>query len=145
MMDYRVRLVVRCVGAHDTCSALQDAMARVAGVGKPDAFVTATTNAYWPEVVSSLQPGQDPVDRPDLIARVFIQKIKHLMHLLLDCGILGKVKAHVGMIEFQKRGLPHFHLLLVFDEEGPPSGCPGGSRPSPHCDRCLACSRMLMH
>lgn len=115
-----MRLAVRCVGAHIACIALQDAMARVAGVGKPDNFVTATCNAYWPEVVSSLLPGQDPADRPDLTARVFIQKIKHLLHLLLDCGILGKVKAHVGMIEFQKRGLPHFHLLLVFDEEDKP-------------------------
>ena len=83
-------------------AVLQDAMARVAGLGKPDVFLTLTCNAAWPEIVSSLLPGQTAVDRPDIVARVFMQKLKLTMHLILEKAVLGKVIAHVGTIEFQK-------------------------------------------
>ena len=96
-------------------------MARATSFGKPDVFITIICNANWPEIQSSLQSGQTAADRPDIIARVFIQKIKRVLQLLVDQGILGKVIAHNGTIEFQKRGLPHVHLLLVFAEENKPS------------------------
>ncbi len=31
-------------------------------------------------------------------------------------GILGNVIAKIWVIEFQKRGLPHVHILLILDE-----------------------------
>ncbi|KAL0311599.1 UNVERIFIED_CONTAM: hypothetical protein Sangu_2454600 [Sesamum angustifolium] len=34
-----------------------------------------------------------------------------------DGGILGKAVAHVHVIEFQKRGLPHVHMSVIFDED----------------------------
>lgn len=108
---------------------LQDAMARVASFGKPDVFITITCNANWPEVQSSLQSGQTAANRPDIIARVFKQKIKRVLQLLVDQGILGKVIALNGTSEFQKRGLPHFHLLLVLHEEDKPRGPRTNPRP----------------
>jgi hypothetical protein len=42
---------------------------------------------------------QKPHHRPDLCARVF--------HRLLERDVPGRVVAHVYVIEFQKRGLPH--------------------------------------
>ena len=31
----------------------------------------------------------------------------------MEKDILGKVKAYVYVVEFQKRGLPHAHFLLI--------------------------------
>ena len=73
-------------------------MARVASFGKPDVFMTIACNANWPKVQSSLLTEQTAADRPDIIARVFIQKIKQVLHLLVDQGIPGKVIAHKGTI-----------------------------------------------
>ena len=39
---------------------------------------------------------------------------------LLKLEILGRVKAHTATIEFQKRGLPHAHILLIMDAECKP-------------------------
>ncbi|XP_066320256.1 uncharacterized protein [Miscanthus floridulus] len=35
--------------------------------------------------------------------------------MLMEKGILGKVKANVYVVEFQKRGLPHAHFLLIME------------------------------
>jgi hypothetical protein len=36
---------------------------------------------------------------------------------LLKKDILGKVRAHVYVVEFQKRGLPHAHFLLIMERK----------------------------
>lgn len=94
-------------------AALQDGMARVAALGSPDLFLTMTCNANWPEIKQALLPGQKPLDRPDIVARVFRLKLAALKHLILHKGVLGKVVAYCDTIEFQKRGLPHCHMLLI--------------------------------
>ena len=72
-----------------------------------------TCNPKWPEITEYLETGQTAQDRPDLVARVFKQKKDQLMHDLISGEILGKVVAHMHMIEFQKRGLPHNHILII--------------------------------
>ena len=93
----------------------QDAMAIVRRYGKLDLFITVTCNPKWEEIASSLLPGQTPSDRPDIITRVFHQKLKKLLHDITFNNIFGKVIAYVYTIEFQKRGLPHCHILLILD------------------------------
>ncbi|XP_057310253.1 uncharacterized protein LOC130648232 [Hydractinia symbiolongicarpus] len=88
-----------------------DAMALVSKKGKPDLFLTFTCNPKWPEIVTNMLPGQSASDRPDLVARVFKLKLLALKKDLKD-GVLGVLCAHVDVIEFQKRGLPHVHMLL---------------------------------
>ena len=61
--------------------------------------------------------GQTPQDRPDLVARVFKRKADQLMKDLTKGGIFGKVVAYMMVIEFQKRGLPHCHILLILAQE----------------------------
>jgi len=95
----------------------QDAMAIVSRFGKPDLFVTFTCNPKWPEITRELLPHQSAVDRPDLIARVFHMKLQELLKDLLHNHCLGKVIAHMYVIEFQKRGLPHAHFLLILAPE----------------------------
>src|SRR5436190_2349507 len=98
----------------------QDSMAIVREFGKPDLFVTVTCNPTWPEIADELLPNQRPDDRPDLVARVFKQKLKSITEDLFDKAVLGKVLAHVHVIEFQKRGLPHAHILMILDPEDKP-------------------------
>ena len=45
-------------------------------------------------------PGQKPQDRPDLVVRVFRAKLQELKDRLLKKDILGKVRAHVYVVEF---------------------------------------------
>ena len=99
---------------------MQDAMARDSRFAKPNLFLTIICNPKWPEIQSSLLPGQTASDRPDIVARVFILKVTAIMDLILKRHVLGKVKSYVGMIEFQKRGLPHFHLLLIMTDSDKP-------------------------
>ena len=91
----------------------QDGMAIVREYNKPDFFITMTTNPKWPEIERELLPGQTAEDRPDLVARVFKLKSDQFLKDLTVGELLGKVVAHMDVIEFQKRGLPHRHILLI--------------------------------
>src|ERR1044071_1313938 len=88
-------------------------MAIVRKVGKPDLFITVTCNPNWPEIKEALLSGQTAQDRPDLISRVFNMKLKAIFNDILKEDIFGKVLAYLYTIEFQKRGLPHAHVLLI--------------------------------
>ncbi|KAE8223141.1 hypothetical protein CF319_g3776 [Tilletia indica] len=90
-----------------------DAMSLVRVFGKPDLFVTMTCNPKWTEITRELGPNQIPSDRPDLVTRVFNLKLRYLLDLLLRKHVLGVVAAYVHSVEFQKRGLPHAHILLI--------------------------------
>ena len=89
----------------------QDAMSIMRVQGKPDIFVTITTNPNWIEIQNELLPHETSNDRPDLITRVFNLKLKALIDDILNKNILGLCIAHLYVIEWQKRGLPHAHLL----------------------------------
>jgi hypothetical protein len=87
-------------------------MALVRVLGKPTFFLTMTMDIKYKELVDLLHSGQSPYDRPDLICRIFKQKVDALMKEIVQDGILGEHVAHTYMIEFQKRGAPHIHLLI---------------------------------
>ena len=95
----------------------QDAMAMIGKFGKPDLFLTFTCNPKWSEITRNLNSGETPIDRPDLVARVFNLKLRELIKDITERGVLGHALAFVYVIEFQKRGLPHVHLLLHLSEE----------------------------
>lgn len=97
--------------------AFQDAMAIVQTYGKPDLFITMTCNPDWPEVKAALLPGQHANDRPDVLARVFHLKLQALLLDLTKRHCMGRVIAHIHVVEFQKRGLPHAHILLILGPE----------------------------
>ena len=90
-----------------------DALAMVRVLGKPDFLITFTANPNWPEVLAALQTGQSPHDRFDIVARVFHLKLQALLRDLIDEGVLGKAVGWTWVVEFQKRGLPHAHILLI--------------------------------
>lgn len=94
----------------------QDAMAIVRSFGRPDLFITFTANPKWTEIQSELN-GLPYTSRPDICVRVFYAKYQELMRDLVERQILGAVDAYVSVVEFQKRGLPHVHLLLFLKIE----------------------------
>ncbi|XP_065680594.1 uncharacterized protein LOC136094535 [Hydra vulgaris] len=91
----------------------EDAMAIIKKYGKPDLFITFTCNPKWREITENLYPGQTANDRPDLVTRVFKLKLNNLLNDIFKHGVSGKVVTHVQVIEFQKRSLPHAHILLL--------------------------------
>ena len=97
-------------------SKFQDGMAIARKHHKPDFFITMTTNPLWPEIQNELLPGQTPQDRPDLITRVYKLKKDQLLHDLVKGELFGKVAAHLHVTEWQKRGLPHMHALIIVPE-----------------------------
>jgi hypothetical protein len=79
--------------------------------GKPTFFITMTMDINCDEILKHLNPGETPFDRPDIINRVFEMKRNELLHEIKS-GLFGNCVAHVCVIEFQKRGAPHMHLLV---------------------------------
>jgi hypothetical protein len=94
----------------------QDSMAIARYFRQVDLFVTVTTNPLWQEITRELLPGQTAYDRPDLVSRVFQMKKKAIINFISKHGIFGRTVAYVYSIEFQKRGLPHMHLLIFLKE-----------------------------
>ena len=89
----------------------------VAKYGKPDLFITITCNPSWPEIMNNLRPNQSWHDSPQLVTRVFQQYLQNIVLHLWENGILGRSLAMIHIIEFQKRGLPHAHLALTFEQD----------------------------
>ncbi|XP_013745491.2 uncharacterized protein LOC106448109 [Brassica napus] len=95
----------------------QDAMAICRWYGNPNLFITFTANPNWVEVKEHLDVygGDSPNNRPDLECRVFKLKLEELMSDFKKGVFFPKPAAVVYTIEFQKRGLPHAHILLWFE------------------------------
>jgi hypothetical protein len=109
------------IGGHQHMAQLyQDSMAIVRQYGKPDLLITMTCNPKWEEIVNTLKPGEIANDRLDLVTRVFVGKLQHLLDELLKKGIFGEVVANIHVIEWQKRGLPHAHILLILHSDHKP-------------------------
>ncbi|XP_057380774.1 uncharacterized protein LOC130703304 [Daphnia carinata] len=94
----------------------QDAMAICGKFGKSTFFLTFTCNPKWPEITENIETYQIPSNRPDIVSRVYHLKLKELIKDIQERQILGIIVARIHVIEFQKRGLPHVHLLMWVDE-----------------------------
>ncbi|XP_041449946.1 uncharacterized protein LOC121404477 [Drosophila obscura] len=90
----------------------QDAMTYVRHYGRPDLFITFTCNPKWIEIIQLLLPGQTSSDRHDITARVYRQKIRSLMNYIVKQHVFGNTRCWMYSIEWQKRGLPHAHILI---------------------------------
>lgn len=90
----------------------QDSMSIVREYGRPSLFITMTTNTQWDEIQVELLPGQTANDRPDVIVRVFSLKLRQLISEIKDSKIFGDLNGITWTVEFQKRGLPHAHILV---------------------------------
>lgn len=83
-----------------------------------------TCNPNWKEILDALEPGQKPEDRPDVCVQVFHTKLAALIDDLKcgrpwcqgtraeDEGKDLRATYHFAAVEFQKRGLPHAHIVV---------------------------------
>ncbi|GBM52403.1 hypothetical protein AVEN_251957-1 [Araneus ventricosus] len=94
----------------------QDTIAMVRNFGKPDLFLTFT-NPSWSEILNTMEGVQRPEDRPGIIVSVFNMKLKERLEDICKHVIFGTVLTYIYVIEFQKRGWPHAHILLTSDSE----------------------------
>ncbi|KAL6581116.1 hypothetical protein OROMI_007039 [Orobanche minor] len=94
-----------------------NALALVQKYGKPDFFITMTCNPKWKEIQDQLLPFEEAQNRPDLLIRVFHAKNEVLKQELTQKQIFGDVAAYFYVIEFQKRGLPHAHWLIILERK----------------------------
>ncbi|XP_019158563.1 PREDICTED: uncharacterized protein LOC109155333 [Ipomoea nil] len=107
-------------GARYMMQNYQDAMAICRWIGYPILFITFTCNPKWPEIEKFLQPRKlKAEDRPDIVCRVFKLKLNALIKDIQKEKIFGVVDAVIYTIEFQKRGLPHAHILIFLSKSNP--------------------------
>ena len=95
----------------------REAMATVAAHGKPSLFITFTANANWKAMVDACGatvPPCKPSERDDLMARVFKLQLDELLADLTERHVLGRVVAYLHVVEYQQRGYPHAHILVIF-------------------------------
>ncbi|RCN37618.1 hypothetical protein ANCCAN_16467 [Ancylostoma caninum] len=91
-----------------------NAMAVAPRIGKPDLFITFTGSQEWPEIKENLPGKFDTwVTEPMLCARVFFQRMWELKKDIIERKIFGEVTALQMSVEFQKRGMPHAHILVT--------------------------------
>lgn len=99
---------------------IQNGMAVITRFGNPTFFITFTANGKWDEIASLIPTGATYSQYPDIVARVFKQKLAHFITRLSDGTVFGHKKLFIQrVIEFQTRGLPHAHILLRLNIANP--------------------------
>ena len=74
-----------------------------------------TCNPHWPEITERPRPGQTFADIPLVVVRVFSQKLAILLKRIKAIfAFAGGHQYTIQVVEFQKRGLPHVHILIKF-------------------------------
>ncbi|KAF7174438.1 hypothetical protein CNMCM6106_008742 [Aspergillus hiratsukae] len=94
-----------------------DSLAIARKLGKPSIWLTMTTNPQWSEIQSQLLPGQDVTDIPAVVCRAFRARLGALKAFLRKRS--GGLVYEISVVEFQKRGLPHAHIVVKFKQEPP--------------------------
>lgn len=90
-----------------------DALALPRKFGKPDLFITMTANPQWKEITDAIPPGSHWRHHQDIVGRVFYLKLKAMMHLIVKNKLFGEVSGFCYRIEWQARGMPHAHILII--------------------------------
>ena len=103
----------------------KNALALVSEYGRPSVFITLTCNPNWPEIIEQLLPGQTAFDRGDIVCQVFHRKLEALLanirsgkYFPIKDGSIPYHMVHyeVRVIEYQRRGLPHAHVVIKFED-----------------------------
>ena len=110
-IDADIKLPASFIGSQAwTSEQTTDAMALRWKFGKPTFFGTMTFNPDWPKVCAQLCPGQTATDIPVVVAHTFKACLEKVLHLI--CTQFGTKVYLVKVVEFQKQGFPHAHMVL---------------------------------
>lgn len=108
-------------GPRNMRALYQDSIALSRKYGRPSLFLTMTGNPQWPEIQRELKYDETASDRPDIVARVFKMKLNQVIEDITVHNRLGVVISWVYVIEFQKRGLPHAHIVVILKSDYTPT------------------------
>ena len=97
------------------CRLRTDALELARRKGPPTFFITLTCSPYWKDILDELLPGENAADRPEVIVRVFRGRLEKLIAYLKD-SFCGKRKYIIKVIEYQRRGRPHAHIVLSCED-----------------------------
>lgn len=81
-----------------------DAMSIVAQFGKPSLFITMTCNPKWPEIIALLDPNEQSNFRPEIVIRVFKEKLKELIDIIVKKEILENLWLFFIRLNFKSVG-----------------------------------------
>jgi len=115
---FRSKIPASFMGSRAWCSdQVADALAIARQHGKPSIWLTMTTNPLWDEIQSKLRPGQTVFDISGIVCRAFHGRLDKLKSFLRQN--FGGLVYEIGVIEFQKRGLPHAYIVVKFRRSRP--------------------------
>lgn len=80
--------------------------------GSPDIFTTFTYDPNWPEIVEGLEHGQQAINEANFAAQVYQMKLLGYLQEIKTGKVFGPVVVVLHSVEFQKRSLPHAHILV---------------------------------
>lgn len=72
-----------------------------------------TGNYNWEEIQLNVVPETDWQSNPFTVCEVFHEKSQEMLRDIMNRELFGPVIGYVYSIEFQKRGMPHMHLLVI--------------------------------
>jgi Helitron helicase-like domain at N-terminus len=85
--------------------------------GIPTVFITMTANPNHPSMLADPDLRKKGSLNMDVVIRVFKGQIEELRKDLRERKILGNVINMISVTEFQKRGLPHIHMVVTLDHK----------------------------
>lgn len=94
-----------------------DALAVVARKGKPTAMITITCNGNWEAIRQTYSRGKRLTTGQTFV--VFKIKVAELLKDLRSDKLFGPVTYEMSVVEWQKRGMPHMHLIVPFEGPSP--------------------------
>jgi len=56
-----------------------------------------------------------------VVQRVFVERSRKFLEHIKEKKVFGRIRSHSVRMEWQKRSLPHYHVLLFADRENSPS------------------------
>ena len=62
--------------------------------GKPYLFITMSCNPNWKEISTNLEHYETAIDRPDIVVKVFHQKVQQFKELVIKRGVLRECIAY---------------------------------------------------
>jgi len=99
---------------------LQNAHSIIKNKGLPTLFITIGLNTAWQELKDAVNRYFEPQYRPEVMARVFKCKLQDIIDDITKEYKFGKPEGWFYSIEFQNKGLPHCHLVVILNENDVP-------------------------
>jgi hypothetical protein len=97
-----------------------DAINIANSIDSPCIIATMTCNPEWKEITENLELNESAFNRVDLLDRFFKMKLNSFVKDIFQRHVLGFTVGKIIVIEFQQRGLPHAHILIIMDKNDRP-------------------------